>query len=105
FAYKVFQRRAGDSADNLADQVTVIDQVIARGGPRGPPWRLAGQPRRRLSPVVHVLECERRVPSGHTRCPAENVSDLDVLLAVCRELRPVPGDWGEHVERAAGGQH
>ena len=83
------QRLAGQPAHELADQVPLVLRVVSRRGTRLPPRRLRGEPAGGQLPVVHVRDPERRVPARHARGVAEDVPDLDALLAVRGELRPV----------------
>lgn len=60
--------------DDLAEQVTEVRHVVARGRSRLPPRGLSGHPGRGLLPVVEVLEhgwlIETGAPGGVTRAPA-----------------------------------
>src|ERR1700694_3838077 len=77
------------------------DRVVAGGSAGRPPRRLGGEQCGRFFPVVEVLEGERGLPPGYAGCVAEDVTHLDVLLAVGGEFRPVLCDRREGVEQPA----
>ncbi len=95
----------GDAPDHLADEVTLVQRVVARCRPRLPPRRLGGEHRRRLLPVEDVVHHDRLRPGRHARRVRHQVADLDLVLAVGRELRPVLRNGRVHVEQAALDQH
>src|ERR1700694_313564 len=77
------------------------DRVVAGGSAGRPPRRLGGEQCGRFFPVVEVLEGERGLPPGYAGCVAEDVTHLDVLLAVRSEFRPVLCDRREGIEQPA----
>ena len=91
-AHEVLQRLTGHAAQHLADEMAVVEGVIARRRARLPPRRLGGECGRRLLPVENILDDDRLVPSGNTRRVRQQMTKLDVLLAVRGELGPVVGD-------------
>jgi hypothetical protein len=96
------QAVAGDPADDLADQESPGERVVASQGPRLPDGGLRGQPRRGGRPVVEVVGCHRIVPGRRARGVGEQVPHLHVLLARGGELGPVPGHRRGQVEVAPG---
>ena len=99
------QALAGDAPDHFADQVAVVQHVVARGRPGFPPGRLGGQQGGRLVPVVHVLEGDGLLPARDARHVRQQMANLDPRLAVGRELGPVLGDGRVEVKLAAVDQH
>ena len=53
----------GDAPDHLADEVTLVQRVIAGRRARLPPRRLGGEHRRRLLPVEDVVDHDRLRPA------------------------------------------
>ena len=95
-ADELLERFAGDPAEHLADQVAVGEGVIARRGARLPPRRLSARGGRSTSPSRRCPRCANG--GSHPESPErvrQQVAKLDVLLAVCGELRPVLGDRRE----------
>ena len=98
---EIFQCLAGEPADEFTDKVALILRVVSRRTARLPPGRLAGKLGGRLVPVVHIFGREWRFPPRHPGRVAQDVTNLDVLLAVRTELGPVPRDGCERVEQSS----
>jgi len=98
-------RRSGDSANHLADEIALGDRVVPGCSARLPPGFLGGQHRGALFPVGQVLVLERLGPSGQAGGMTHQVAHLHGFLAAGRELGPVGGHRGMEVEFAPIGQH
>jgi hypothetical protein len=82
---------------DLTNQMAKASGVVARGAARLPPRGLRGQERRRPVPVVDLVVFERPLPAGYARCVRQQMTNLDIRLAVGCELRPISGDRRIHV--------
>lgn len=98
-------RPAGDSMHHFTDEISLRQGVITGGTARLPQRRLRGEKRRHLLPVVKVFVLNRRFPCGKPGRVAHHLADLDLALAVLRELGPVLCDGRIEVEQSAIGQH
>ena len=83
------ERLARDAPDQLAEQVALRDGVVARRRARLPPRRLRGEEAGALVVVPQVRLGDGLGPCGQPGRVRHEVADLDVVLAVGRELRPV----------------
>ena len=98
-------RHAGDPTDDLADQVTERDAVVAVVGPGFPHGVLRGERVGHGGPVRQRTERHLLLDGRHARLVREQPPHRDRALAVLRELGPVVRDRRVEVELAAIREH
>ena len=94
-----------DATDDLANEVTLVQRVIARLRAGLPPWLLCCEHRGRFFPVVDVVDNYWLRPRRHARSVRHEVTHFDCFFAVGRELGPVLRNGSKHIELAAVNEH
>ncbi len=99
------QRLARHAVDQSPDEVAETARMVGAARARLPPGRLRRQPGGGGLDVQGLGQAEGRFPGGQSGGMADQVADLDLVLAGLGKLRPVPGHRRKQVELATLMQH
>lgn len=89
---------AGDAPDHLTDHEPEDVAVVLVRGARLPQRLLVLDRAGHRRPFGDLVEAEHPVEGGDSRAVPEDHAAGDVLLALLRELRPVPADRGVEIQ-------